>query len=119
MLAEEHKEFMKGLYPEGEERWLKVRYLDYEKCIKSIRFDNGLKDSLGFEFTAIGTTELYVPQINELVDLKKNIRNEILGEVVYRSGIDIPTTDAIMLVVENEIDSKIKEILNKYIINKP
>lgn len=101
MDEKERNEFFNSLYPEGEERWLKVRYTDNEKCRKNIRFENGL--DLGFEFTAIGTVEQYIPQVSALAEIKEEIKS-----LYYEDNVGTA-----LRKVENLINNKIDETLMK------
>lgn len=114
MEAQEHIEFLKQMYPVGEERWLKVKYLDFNKCLKSIRFENGMKEELGFEFTAIGTVQNYIPQVEAIVDLKDEMK-----EAVYlQQNIRPEAAEVVSSIIDKLFDNKIRETINKMIIER-
>ena len=92
------------LYPEGQERWVKVKYLDSDKCADSIVF--GRKD-LGFEVTSLSTFAQYTPQVNALEELL-----EVLKSYELLRG-----NKNLWLIIHKEISSKISETLEKSIIN--
>ena len=100
-----HEEIIKQLYPIGEERWLKVKYLNPELVWKSIRFDNPEVTAMGFEFTAIGTVEGYMPQVEALVELKAEMDRDF-NLTSYSHHI------------QEHLDRKIQEVLSKVLITK-
>jgi hypothetical protein len=75
----EHDDLLKDLFPVGEERWVKVKYLDFEKALKTFYVgpnnekSEQLSKDLGFETRAIGIRPEYEPQISAIMDLKEDI----------------------------------------------
>lgn len=103
MNKEELKKMINTMYPEGQERWLKVKYLDSEKCVSSIRFENDL--DLGFEFTAIGTVAQYTPQVSALEELLNT----------FKSYDKLKEDKELWLIIQREISLKITETLENSI----
>jgi hypothetical protein len=66
------------IFPEGEERWIKVLYVDPKEAMKHLRLNvNGrFNNNLGFEVTALGATSEYVPQIEALAQLKNTLERD-------------------------------------------
>lgn len=104
MNKQELKEMINTMYPEGEERWLKVKYLDSEKCLKSIRFNNKL--DLGFEFTAIGTVAQYTPQVSALEELRSELSEyqELKGNKEVWVIIEQLLSNKIVQTLDNSIE---------------
>ena len=72
-------DLLTSLFPIGEERWVKVKYLDFEKCVKIFNVGPNEKrkaernEKYGFECTAIGIRPEYVPQVSAIMDLRDDI----------------------------------------------
>ncbi len=102
-------DFTKQIFPEGKERWIKFKYLDSNKVSKFIRFNSPYfsNDDKGFEVTSIGLRDEYTPQIEMLLELKKELLTdyEIVGS---GSGPKI----------ELMIDNKIEKLLGEITISK-
>lgn len=101
--------FLKQLFPEGEQRWIKVKFTDPEKAMQNIRFNsNGFNnDNLGIEVISIGLREEYMPQVEALLELKAEI------------GRDMNFYDSAALdSVNAHIDRKIEEVLTKVLLTK-
>ena len=79
MSNSDRDDLLESLFPIGEERWVKVKYLDFEKCVKTFNVGPNEKrkkeisDKTGFECTAIGIRPEYTPQISAIMDLKEDI----------------------------------------------
>jgi hypothetical protein len=103
-------DFIKQLYPEGEERWIKVKYTDANKAIKSIRFnENGYSnENLGFEVVSIGCRDEYMPQVEALIELKAEINN----------SIEFWENPEGAKVYTKLVDSKINQVLEKVLLSK-
>lgn len=75
----DHDDFLESLFPIGEERWVKVKYLDFKKCVRTFNVGPNeerkkeISDETGFECTAIGIRPEYTPQVSALLDLKEDI----------------------------------------------
>jgi hypothetical protein len=75
---------LESLFPIGEERWVKVKYLDLEKCIRNFNIGPNeekkkeISDDIGFECTAIGIRPEYTPQISAIMDLKDDVIQSLL-----------------------------------------
>lgn len=66
-------EWERSLFPKDEERWVKVKYINPEKCWGSIRLDGKSGEEQGYIFTAISTVKEYIPNIEGLLELKKSL----------------------------------------------
>lgn len=99
-------------FPEGEERWIKVKYHNSNRASSVLRFDNPdlkySKEQLGFEITVIGIREEYMPQVEALLELKK--------EVEFDTRFYDPAANPLNLF-KDQIDNKIGQLLEKYTIN--
>ena len=75
MKDEEYKAILESLFPVGKERWIKVLYKDFDWCVKNLRITNTDKPSNipGFEVTALGVRDEFVPQIAAMLDLKADV----------------------------------------------
>ena len=78
MEENEVEDMLNMVYPVGEERWVKVKYLDRDKAMKSFRFRSNPKphkedEENGYVVTAIGMRDEYTPQIQAILDLKGDI----------------------------------------------
>jgi hypothetical protein len=99
-------DFLDFIFPEGEERWIKVLYTDrrkakdYIRLSTNVKFDNGL----GFEVTAIGLLPEHTPQIEALVKLKATLEND---HKILENPIEAVTR------VQVHIDRLIAELLHK------
>lgn len=78
MTDDESEAMMNSMFPVGQERWIKFRYLDRDKCIKAFlrsmspnhEKSRQLAEESGYEVTAIGVRDEYTPQISALMDIK-------------------------------------------------
>lgn len=83
MDSSDHNDFLDSLFPIGEERWVKVKYLDRTKCIRAFNVGPNrdrikeISDETGFECTAIGIRPEHTPQISALMDLKEDIISKL------------------------------------------
>ena len=78
MDKEEAQDMIDSLYPVGQERWIKVKYLDQKKAMKVIRMRNADTSKLGFEVIAISISSEHEPQLSALIDLKSSVIAELL-----------------------------------------
>lgn len=75
------------LFPIGEERWVKVKYLDRDKCIRVFNVGTNeerkkeISEQTGFECTAIGIRPEYTPQISSLLDIKEDLLQFLWGKL--------------------------------------
>lgn len=106
-----------GMFPEGEERWIKVKYKDSKKAqnhIVSLYRDQSLMEELGIEVTAIGIRDEYTPQTSAMTDIKLDIANQI--HLLMQSGtIDPRALPEIIETVNSCINYRIEEIKSKTI----
>lgn len=77
-MSDDSQSILESLFPVGQERWVKVKYLDLDKAIKAFRLNNGNmakghEEELGYEVTAIGIRDEYTPQVSALMDIKEDI----------------------------------------------
>lgn len=73
MNEKERDEFLDSMYPVGKERWVKVKYLDRDKCMQVFRWPDDKVDEQGYLITALGVRDEYTPQIAALVDLQADV----------------------------------------------
>ena len=102
--------FLYSVYPKGEERWIKVKYVDPDKAMKTIRLNSphfNNKDS-GFEITSIGIREEHLPQVEALLELKVELSRDM---TFYQFPAALDSANA-------HIDRKIEELLDKVLISK-
>lgn len=79
-MNDEPKDLIAGLFPEGQERWLKIRYNDTKECVKIFAASfNKPVDSAPFHVVAIGVTPEYEPQISALMDVRDEITTLLVG----------------------------------------
>ena len=81
MEDQESEDLLKDIFPVGEERWIKFKYLDFKKCLRAFRLgqhnENGKKhaEEKGYEVVAIGCRDEYVPQVSALMDVRDEVIN--------------------------------------------
>lgn len=108
MDRQEVDDLFNQLYPVGEERWIKVKFLDKDKAAQWVRLNspngNFSNEDKGIEITALGLRDDYMPQVEALVELKAELRQ--LWETPSEVELD------------NMIDRKINQVLEKVLTSK-
>ena len=103
------------VFPVGEERWIKVKYLNLEKCIKAFKLSNYTKPEndkkIGYKVTAIGIREEYIPQVAALIEIKDELLNLL-------NGVFEDIDDYRFVAIRNLFKSKIEEISKRTIRTK-
>lgn len=74
------EDILRQLYPIGQERWIKVKFIDYEWCVKHLHWYKKTNE-LGIEVTAIGVRDEYIPQISALLDVRDEITKILYGQI--------------------------------------
>lgn len=102
-------DLLKQVYPEGEERWIKVRYINPEVAMKVLRLTTPNFDSrkFGFETVSLGLREEFMPQVEALIELKAELQT---NPMLY--------TFEGMEHVQNLLDFKIQQVLDKTLLSK-
>jgi hypothetical protein len=110
MNKEEIDNMLKSLFPVGEERYIKVKYHDFEKCIKHFRLSPPNKEDLekfisenGYEITSIGIQSEWTPQISALAELRDEI-----SYLNYEYDLDLYKEK-----INSLINEKIEDLLYK------
>lgn len=117
MTDSEAQDLFDSIFPIGEERWVKLKYLDQKKCIKTFRVgqsnDKSIKQSekQGFEVTAIGIRDEFKPQVNAIMDIRDDIMPIIDSMVDY--------DDYRIHEIKEIFKEKIKEISKRTIKDVP
>ena len=93
------------LFEKDRERWLKVKFLDTEKCIKAfvpafISSADDLIKGQGYEVLSISVNEEHLPQVAALVEMKMNV----LGRLSHH----VP--DKVVADLVDLFNSKIEEV---------
>lgn len=103
------EDFTKQIFPEGKERWVKLKYLDSNKASKFIRLNSPFfnNDDKGIEVVSIGVTDEYTPQIDMLLEIEKELS---IDYEIVASGL-IPK-------IQSMIKDKIEKLLDEIIISK-
>jgi hypothetical protein len=115
MNSREAEDLFDSIFPIGEERWVKLKYLDRDKCIKTFRLgqhtENSKKhaENAGYEVTAIGIKPEYTPQVSALMDVRDAVVQQ-LNNVVENYHVDS---------IRNIFKMKIDEITERTIMNIP
>lgn len=115
MNSKETEDLFDSIFPIGEERWVKLKYLDRDKCIKTFRLGQHTENSkkhaekVGYEVTAIGIKPEYTPQVSALMDVRDTIVQQLHGVV----------DDYYMDSLRNIFKMKIDEITERTIMNVP
>lgn len=111
MDRQEVDDLFNQLYTVGEERWIRVKFLDKDRAAQWVRlnshtgsFDN---EDKGVEITALGVRDDYMPQVEALVELKAETES-------WYGQYDTEVMD----LFENLIDRKISQVLDKVLISK-
>jgi len=118
-MAKENKEMVDDvldmLFPVGEERWVKIKYLDLKKCIKAFKLSNYTKkeehEEQGYEVTAIGIQDEYSPQVSALMD----VRDEVTTILAFAFE---NTDDYRLNEIRSIFKSKIEEVLSRTVKHK-
>lgn len=84
MTDEETEDLLNTIYPIGEERWVKVKYLNRDNARKSFRFRSSGEETKedqdnGYIVTAIGVRDEYTPQVQAILDLKTDVASYLLN----------------------------------------
>lgn len=111
MTDQEAKEVMDGLFPVGKERWVKVKYLNQDKCKKVFRWSSEgeeFNDS-GYVVTALSLRDEYQPQVSALMDLS----DEVCGHLLRMLDTDE------VKEVQRLFRNKIEELKQRIIIESP
>ena len=113
MKPENHRALLEDLFPVGQERWIKVRYTDFDWCVKNLRLQGKDKpedaQKLGFEVMAIGVRDEFVPQVTALMD----VRDEVIGALVNRGADEYMLSN-----VRNQFADKIEEIKERTVVKE-
>ena len=83
MSPEEIEDMKNSLFPVGKERWIKVLFKDRDKCMKAFKWSSNGYQHDGYEVTAIGVRDEYVPQVQAISDLQ----DDLMG-MLYTSNIE-------------------------------
>lgn len=106
MDEKERKGIIDSLYPVGGERWIKVKYLDQEKSMKSLSWNSSSPEPTendrkrGFQMMAIGVKDEYIPQISALVDLK----DDVIGKLSRVMELNNPLLSDINYIFREKIE---------------
>lgn len=118
MSDREREDLFNSLFPVGEERWIKLKYLDRDKCIAKFRVGNHTEQSvahakeLGYEVIAIGVRPEYEPQVSALMDVRDKVVGMVL-DMVDNSG------DYRLMEIRQIFKDKIEEINERTIKTVP
>jgi hypothetical protein len=111
MNKEEIDNLLKSIFPIGEERWVKIKYHNQEKCIKSFRLSPPNKQELdkfineyGYEVTALGIRPESESQLERIIE----IREELLNVASFELNSSI-TSEKIHEVFNNFISKIINQ----------
>lgn len=77
-------DILKTLFPVGKSRWVKIKYLDYEKCLKAfhLNFSGELpQDGLGYETVALTILDEHAPQVSALLDIRDQLTSVLYNQV--------------------------------------
>lgn len=109
----ESTRILESLYPVGEERWIKVKYLDFEWCAQHLRCipkkEDDEKNEIGFEVTAVSVREDYTPQV-EALDF---VKDELFKSLEYMLD---PTPEKVLEMAKHHIEEAKARIINDSII---
>jgi len=98
----EHRSLLEDIFPVGQERWIKVKYTDFDWCVKNLRLQDKHKPedavNLGFDVMALGVRDEYVPQVNALMD----VRDDVVSMLANREAEPI-FIDNIRVVFQQKI----------------
>lgn len=107
----EANDILESLFPVGQERWIKVKYLDLKKCINA--FHPYAKESrekdLGYETTAIGVRDDYTPQVSALMDIRDDITTLLLN-----NGVEGYILDSVRNILKNKIEEVKERTINNF-----
>lgn len=97
------------VFPEGEERWIKVKYTNPKVAMKVLRLSTPHFDStkFGFETVSLGLREEYMPQVEALVELKAELTSN--PKLINYE---------VMEVLQEHLDRKIQQVLDRVLISK-
>jgi len=116
MTDEEREDIINSLFPVGKERWIKILYLDRDKCMEAFRMYGNdhaknaeLHKEQGYEVTALGTQDEYLPQISAILDIKEQIIGLLYGVL----------QDHQLTIVNNVFKSKTDELRQRTITTEP
>lgn len=117
MTNQEHEEMLDSLFPVGQERWIKVKYLDRDKCLKAFFMRTPPNETAerhqeqGYEITAIGVKDEYTPQISALKDVKDSVIALLYGQVsdTFLSAINEQFTAVMDDLKERTIQASAQE----------
>lgn len=83
MTEKDTEDMLDTIFPIGEERWVKVKYLDRTKAIKTFHPNSKEKDR-GYEIIALGVRDEHLPQLSAIVDLKDELVALLHGRIEPR-----------------------------------
>lgn len=87
MTEQEKDDMINMVFPVGEDRWIKLKYLDRDKCLKAFRIQMRQHEptleeiEAGYQVMSIGLRDEYAPQVSALLDLKADIIGYLYGHV--------------------------------------
>lgn len=109
MEDQEKEDLFDSLFPVGEERWVKLKYLNRDKCVDTFRLGQHTEQSKerneenGFEVTAIGCRDEYVPQVSALMDVRDEVINALYVLEMDGSGYS-HLLDSVRVAFKAKID---------------
>lgn len=108
MTEEEARELRDSIYPVGKERWIKVRILNQDKTMNSLRWNDKNAEELGYEVTAITLLDEHIPQISALMGVKDRISGMLYGRV----------EQSVISAIRYDIDGAIDSLKARAIVEK-
>lgn len=107
MSDEEAEDLKNSIFPVGKERWIKFKFIDRDKCMKTFRWKNGEEyDGQGYAVTALGLRDEYTPQISAIMDLRENVCGHLLDVLNYEQ----------VQSIHRLFNEKIKEVKERTIL---
>lgn len=85
--TKEQDSLLRQLFPVGEERWVKMKYTDFEKACSTFglygrkELKERQMEHIGAEVLAIGCRPENVPQIAAIMDLKEDILGSLINHI--------------------------------------